>query len=322
VIADITFHDPARLWLLLAVAGLLVAYVVMQGRRRKYAVRFTNITLLDSVAPKRPGWRRHLPAAALLLAVVASVVGFARPNHDARVPRERATIVLAIDTSLSMQASDVSPTRIQAAKVAAKAFLKQVPATINVGLVSFDGVAKVDVAPTTDRTAVASAIDRLELGEGTAIGEAVFASLEAIKQVPPPKNGKDPAPARIVLMSDGSTTVGRPNQLGVDAANKAKVPISTIAFGTQTGTITIEGEAAPIAVPVNEGALQDIADQTQGKYFRAVTQGQLTNVYKNIGSSVGFTTQKREITVWFVGLTLVFLFAAAAMSLAWFARLP
>jgi len=163
----ITFLEPLRLWLLLGAGALLVLYVLAQLRRRTYTVRFTNMALLDQVAPNRPGWRRHLPAAAFLLAMVALIMGFAVPARDSKVPKERATIMLALDTSLSMQATDVAPTRIQAAQSAAKSFVDELPARINVGLVTFNGNASLAVSPTTDRQAVKTAIDNAQLGERT-----------------------------------------------------------------------------------------------------------------------------------------------------------
>ncbi len=317
-----TYLAGERLWFLALVAVIAAVYVAVQVRKRTYAVRFTNIALLDSVAPRRPGWRRHLAAAAFILAIVSSVVAFARPTRDEKVPKERATVILAIDTSLSMQAEDVAPNRLEAAQEAATSFLDHIPDTINIGLVSFDGVARIEVPPTTDREAVRSVIAGLELNEGTAIGEAIFASLDAIERAPEPASADEPAPGRIVLMSDGETTVGRPNEDGVAAADEAKVPISTIAFGTQDGVVDIPGEPVPVPVPVNEGALRDIADQTGGTFFRAVTERELAEVYKDIGSSIGFTIEKHEIGTTFVGIALGLMLATAAMSLAWFSRLP
>lgn len=321
---NLSFIDPSRLLLLLGVGLLVGVYVAMQSRRKQYAVRFTNIALLDQVAPKRPGWRRHAAAAGFLLAVASLVVAFARPTHAARVPREEATIMLAIDTSLSMQATDVAPSRIKAVQDAARAFLAKVPRKINVGLVSFNGVAHVDVAPTTDRARLQTAIDSLRLGEQTAIGEAIFASLGAIDQFARQTNGQTgvPVPARIVLMSDGETTTGRPNQDGVAAANQANVPITTIAFGTDNGTVMIPQSPNPIQVPVNRDALREIASATGGQYFAAASEGQLAKVYQDIGSQVGYETKQQEVTTWFIGAGLLFLLATAAMSLAWFARLP
>jgi Ca-activated chloride channel family protein len=315
--------EPVRLWLLLGVAALAVMYVVLQRRRRQYAVRFTNIALLEAVAPKRPGWRRHATAAAFLVAITALVVAFARPTHDEKVPRERATVVVAIDTSLSMIASDVSPSRIEAVKAAAAAFVDQLPPKINVGLVSFDANARLEVSPTTDRAKLKQAIGRLQPNEGTAIGEAIFTSLEAIKQQSVADDSAvNTVPARIVLMSDGKTTVGRPDKLAVAAAQKAKVPVSTIAFGTDHGEITVPQEPFPVPVPVDKQALQDIADQTGGTFFAAASASELQKVYANIGSSIGFDVAQREITSWFVGMALLALLGTAGMSLAWFNRLP
>jgi Ca-activated chloride channel family protein len=319
-----SFLDPSRLIFLAGVAALAVVYVVLQQRRRQYAVRFTNIALLDQVAPKRPGWRRHAAAIGFLLAIGSLVLAFARPTHDTKVPREEATIVMAIDTSLSMEATDVTPTRIKAVQDAARSFLAKVPPKINVGLVNFNGVAQIDVAPTTDRLRVQSAIDGLQLGRGTAIGEAIFASLSAINQFAKQTTKADqaPVPARIVLMSDGATTTGRTNGEAVAAAKAAQVPVTTIAFGTDHGTVRLEGDAYPTQVPVNKDALREIADATSGQYFAAATEAQLAKVYQDIGSQVGYENKETEITTWFIGAALLALLATGAMSLAWFSRLP
>ncbi len=315
----LTFLSGIRLWFLAVVAALVAAYVAMQFRRKEYAVRFTNLALLDSVAPKRPGWRRHVPATAFVLAMIALVTAFARPAQSVRVPRERATVVMAIDVSLSMEATDVKPTRIAAAQEAAKSFVDLVPARLNLGLVAFSGAAQVLVSPTTDHELVKRSIDTLQLGPRTAIGEALYASLGAIAAVPTDQ-GQAPAPGRIVLMSDGETTVGRPNDQATAAAVDAKIPVSTIAFGSDNGFVTVEGRDIP--VPVNRPALAAIADATGGKAFEAATAKQLRQVYADIGSSIGFTTQHREVTSWVVGLALVFALAAAAGSLLWTSRLP
>ena len=316
----ITFLEPLRLWLLLGAGALLVLYVLAQLRRRTYTVRFTNMALLDQVAPNRPGWRRHLPAAAFLLAMVALIMGFAVPARDSKVPKERATIMLALDTSLSMQATDVAPTRIQAAQSAAKSFVDELPARINVGLVTFNGNASLAVSPTTDRQAVKTAIDNAQLGERTAIGEAIFSSLDALKQVPAQDGTK--VPARIVLMTDGTTTDGRSNDQAVTAAKQANVPVTTIAFGTDHGTITIPQEPLPIPVPVDKEALKSISADTGGRNYAAASEAQLKQVYDNIGSSVGYVTEQRQVTVWFIAAALALLLLTGALSLIWFQRLP
>jgi Ca-activated chloride channel family protein len=316
-----TFLSPSHLWAGLGVVALAVVYGVLQTRRRTWTMRFTNVDLLSSVAPRRPGWRRHLPAGLFLIALGLLVVAWARPATDQRVPRERATIVMAIDTSLSMQATDVEPNRLEAAQQAALEFVDLLPPKLNVGLVTFNGNATVRVPPTTDRDVLREAIDGLELGERTAIGEAIFASLDAIKAAP---GGLDdePAPARIVLMSDGSTTDGRPNEVGAAAAVERGVPVSTIAFGTDDGTVMLPEEPLPVPVPVDRESLATIAETTSGTFYEAATGAELKAVYEDIGSSIGYTTEEREATTWFVGGALAALLLTAALSLAWFSRLP
>jgi Ca-activated chloride channel family protein len=316
-----SFLDPWRLLLLLGAAGLLGAYVLVQQRRRAYALRFTNVDLLASVAPRRPGWRRHVTAAIFLVAIIAMIVAFARPVWAVEVPRERATVVLAIDTSLSMQATDVAPSRLEAAKEAAVSFLGQVPDTVNVGLVTFNGTATTRVAPTTDREAVEDAIEGVQLAEQTAIGEAIYTSLDALQSVPPAEHGSV-APAAIVVMSDGATTAGRPDDEAAEAAVELGVPVSTIAFGTDSGTISIPGEQARIPVPVDRDALEAIADATGGQFYEASSESELRDVYADIGSSIGYTTEDQEQTAWFVAGAIVAAFVAGGLSLAWFSRLP
>jgi Ca-activated chloride channel homolog len=318
-----TFLSPGWLWLLLAVAGLLLVYLVLQLRRRAFAVRFANLELLGKLAPKRPGWRRHLAFAALLLALAALTTAMAKPTKETKVPRDRATVMMAIDVSLSMRAEDVSPNRLEAAQAAAKEFVSLLPPRINLGLVTFSGTATVAVSPTTDRPSVLRAIDNLELAERTAIGEAIFSCLDAVKAFQAQLQGNDPAegnaPARIVLMSDGSNTWGRSPEQAVGAAKQASVPVSTIAFGTDTGYIDLEGQR--VVVPVDHEKLKEIADGTGGSYYAAASAEELSNVYRDLGSQIGYTTERREITTWFVGIGLLFAFAAAGVSLLWSNRL-
>ncbi|MDH3705036.1 MAG: VWA domain-containing protein [Acidimicrobiia bacterium] len=318
-----TLLSPERLILLLGVLALAVIYAVLQYRRRQYVVRFTNMELLDQVAPRRPAWRRHVVAAGFLVLVSLLVVAYAEPAREVDVPRERATIVLAIDTSLSMMADDVDPARIDAAKSAAVEFLADVPEQVNVGLVSFNGTATVRVAPTTDRALVSDAVENLELGEATAIGDALFASLEALAQGPPLVDADgEPAPGAIVLMSDGETTVGRPNVDGILEAQSQGVAVSTIAFGTSGGIIEVPGEAFPVPVPVREDDLRQIASETGGEFFTASSAGELESVYRDIGSDIGFETETEDISGWFVGAALLVALLTGLGSLAWFQRLP
>lgn len=314
-----SFLAPERLWLLVVVAALLVAYVVLQRRRPRYALRFTELDLLASLVPRSAAWRRHVPAGLLLLSLVALTTAFARPEADVQVPRERATVVVALDTSISMEATDVSPDRITAARGSAAAFVAGLPERFNVGLVSFSGTAAVVVPPTQDHDLVVDAVRSLELGPSTAIGEAVFASLEAIRGVPG-EPGQEPPPARIVLLSDGTNTVGREVPLAVEAAVEAGVPVSTIAYGTPEGVVQVQGQLIP--VPVDQPALERLAEDTGGSSFTAESGEELSAVYDDIGSQVGTTTERREVTAVVTGVALALAVGAAVASLVWGARLP
>ena len=318
-----TFLAGHWLWLLLLVAALAAGYVVMSLRRRVYAARLASTALLATVLPRRPQWwRRHIPAILLLLTLAGLVVSLARPARAERIPRERATIMLAIDVSNSMAATDIAPTRLEAAKQGAMAFIDQLPPRINLGLVSFAGSASILVPPTTDREAVRAGIRNLQLGPATAVGEGIFASLQAIAMAADQTSeaGQPPPPAAIVLLSDGETTRGRPNSQAALAAREADVPVDTIAYGTEDGTLDVSGQQIP--VPVNEDALRELAEQTGGSYHRAASGDELTSVYRGLGSSIGYRTEHREITTWFVGLSLILGLSAAGLSLAFSARLP
>ncbi len=323
----VTFLSPQRLWLLIGVVILGGVYVFLQRRRRTYALRFSSSELYDSVAPSRPGVRRHIPPAVFLLALVTLIMAVAQPARQQRVPRERATVIVAIDVSLSMQATDVEPDRLAAAQEAASRFIDELPPTLNVGIVSFAGTATVLVTPTRDRLPAHTAIDNLRLAESTAIGEAIFTSLDALLNAPPDETGDLP-PARIVLLSDGETTVGRPDADAVRAAREAEVPVSTIAFGTESGSIIYDDprtdfiESEPIQVPVREDNLRAIAELTDGAFFSASSLEELDAVYEDIGSAIGFELVNREITDWFAAAGLALLVLSSALSLAWFQRLP
>jgi Ca-activated chloride channel family protein len=305
--------------LLVAVAAMAVAYLLFQRRRSQYAVRFATLPLLEKVAPTRPGWRRHAPAVAFLLTLIALVLAIARPAAAVRVPRERATILVAVDTSVSMRATDVSPNRIDAAKEAARAFVDDLPEEFNVGLVSFSGAASVVVPPTTDRDAVATGIEALGLGERTAIGEAVYTALSSVESFDA-EAATDPPPARIVLLSDGENTTGRSTEEAAAAAAEAQVPVSTIAYGTPDGTVEQDGRSIP--VPVDAEALRQLAEVSGGASYAAESDQELRAVYDDIGSSIGWRTEHKEITTWVIALGLLSALVAGAASLLWFSRLP
>ncbi|WP_229074359.1 VWA domain-containing protein [Actinoplanes sp. DH11] len=315
-----TWLSPERLWLLAAVAALAVAYLVAQRRRSRYAVRFTNLKLLDRVAPQRPGWRRHVPASLFLAMLGLLVVGFAQPQAKVQVPRERATVLVAVDVSRSMLADDVGPDRLTAAKSAAREFVAELPEEFNVGLVGFAGSASVFVPPVTDRTAVTTGIDRLVEGAagqaGTAIGDAIATSLEAIRTLDA-QAGQDVPPARVVVLSDGANTAGRDPGEAARSASEVGVPVDAISFGTPAGII-----AGGQAVPVDGQTLQSVAEATGGNYFAAGSTDELRAAYADIGSSVGYQTEVQDVSARFIGVGLALAVLAALASLFWFARLP
>jgi Ca-activated chloride channel family protein len=312
-----TFASPGRLLLLLAVAALAVAYLLLQRRRSTYETRFSDVELLASVMPQRPGWRRHLPATLLILTLVALTTGFARPSANVKVPRDKATVVIALDVSASMAATDVEPSRLQAAQAAATAFVKGLRPTFDVGLVSFNGKANVVVSPTLDHASVITAIDNLVSGGGTAIGDAVGASISAATVLR--ANGSK-APVRIVLLSDGTSTVGQSVDAGAQQAVEAGMPVTTIAYGTPQGYLVVGGRQIP--VPVDSAALAALAGSTGGQSYSALSGDELRGVYDSIGEEVGTTTRRKELTDAMTGLGLLLGMAAAAASLVWFRVLP
>lgn len=314
-----TFLSASRLWLLLVVAGLAAAYVILQSRRRDYAVRFTNLELLASVAPKRPGWRRHVPAAAMAFALATLVVGLARPVRDERVPQEAATVMLVVDVSASMQATDVAPTRLQAAREAAASFVQDLPDRLRLGLVSFDRTTRVLAPPTTDHAAVEAGIASLTTGPGTAAGDAIFVALDAITGAGGAGTTGGKQTAAIVLLSDGVTTVGSPVDAAAQAAVEQGVPVTTIAFGTESGTVEIGGRLIP--VPADAAAMSDLADVTGGSFFEAASGQELKGVYEKIGSRVGYTIEEKEIGMVFVAVGVAVLLLALGAAMAWTGRI-
>ena len=316
-----TFQAPWWLLALLAVLALAGFYVLLQRRRQKYAARFTNVALLGALVPKRPGWRRHLAFGLVVVGLGAFVLSLAQPSTEVRVPRERATIMLALDVSLSMQATDVEPSRFEAMKTAATEFVRLLPARINLGLVSFSGTATTLVAPTTDRDQVAVAIDNLQLSEATAIGDAILTSLTAVQNFTSTLQdaGESAPPARVVLLSDGFSTVGADPEEAIASANAAEVPVSTIAFGTDFGTVQIEGQSQP--VPVDRATLEQIADETGGSYSEAASASELEQVYADLGSQIGYTTEPQDVSPWFVRGGILFAFLGVVLSLLWTNRL-
>jgi Ca-activated chloride channel family protein len=314
------FMRPERLWWLVMIPLLVGLYVFLLWRRRRRS-RPHAITNLDRVLPKQQAWKRHVAVGAAVLALAALNVAFAQPKGEVSVPRERATIVMAIDVSRSMIAEDVAPNRLAAAKSAAQDFLQMLPTGFNVALVSFAGTAAVVVPPTTDRGVVSAAIENLQVAPSTAIGEGIYSSLDAMAQAPPdPNDPKSTAPGAIVLLSDGYTNVGRPSDQAAQQSKKQNIPIYTIAYGTENGYVENEGRREP--VPVNPAELAQISRISGGKAFTAGSSGQLKDVYSSIAHQVGYMKVDQEVTEAYAGYALGFAVLAAIAVISLGARWP
>ncbi|KQT93479.1 hypothetical protein ASG49_00155 [Marmoricola sp. Leaf446] len=306
--------------LLVPVAALAAAYVVQQRRRSRYAVRFASLPMLERLAPHRPGWRRHAAPAALLLAFALLALAAARPEVEVRVPRETATVVVAVDVSGSMRSTDVGPNRIEAAQAAATRFVGDLPDGFNAGVVTFAATTTVRAGADQDREAAIAALQDLSLADRTAIGEGVFTSLEQVA-LAAREAGEGEVPAHVVLLSDGSNTTGRSPEEAAAAARAAGVPVSTIAYGTPDGTITApDGREVP--VPVDEETLAEVADVSAGRAYTAQSSDELNEVYDDIQSSIGWRLEPVEVTQYAAALALLVGLLGAALSLRWFARLP
>jgi Ca-activated chloride channel family protein len=321
-----SFASPFLLWGLLLIPIALVAYFLVQRRRIKYAARFTNLDLLANVVDASPGRRRHVPATFAILALAALVVAMARPQAVVAVPRDDATVLLTMDTSASMTATDVPPTRLEAAKSASSSFLDLLPDRFRVGLVSFSSTVSVLEEPSDDREAVRSALDRIEGDVGTALGDAI---VESVALAPDPEEQEDLSGGKplfaILLLSDGANSVGREPLDVLDEAREAGVPIYSIAFGTPSGTVEITndfGVTETYRVPPDPATLRQVAEQTGGRFFEAPTEADLEEVYEEIGSQVSYEDEERELTAAFAGAGAVFLLLGAGLSALWFGRIP
>jgi Ca-activated chloride channel family protein len=352
------FLAPAMLLGLLLIPVAIGFYLWAQRRRSKYAVRFTNLDLLANLTPRRPSWRRHLPPVLYLGAIAALLIGLARPTMVIATPREDATVILAMDVSGSMRATDVSPTRLDAAKASALSFIAQLPEGVRVGIVSFASEPVTLVSPTADRTQLKNAIDGLTARDGTAMGDALMQVLDIAEKIqtdnketpdasaspsaaPPAASaapGASGAPSvptdlpsgqplvAAILLSDGANSVGDAQPL--DAAQRAKtlgVPIYTIALGTPDGQVTVQdqfGQDVTLDVPPDTETLGQIASITGAKDFTAPTAADLASVYKSLESRIGYTEERQEVTFALVGAGLLLVVLGAGLSAVWFGRLP
>ncbi len=321
------FAHPWFFLFLLAVLALIVFYVVAQLARQKRILRFANMELLESVAPKRPTRWRHLPAILLIASLTMLTIAMAGPTNDVRIPRNRAVVMLAIDVSQSMRATDVEPSRLAAAQQAAKKFAEELTPGINLGLIAYAGTATVLVSPTTNRDATKAAIDKLQLADRTATGEGIFTALQAIATVGAVIGGGDePPPARIVLFSDGKETVpsNPDNPKGAfTAARTAKdqgVPISTISFGTPYGYVDINDQRQP--VPVDDETLKKVAELSGGNSFSASNLEELNKVFEDLQQQIGYETIKGDASTGWLRLGSLILALAALAALLINRRLP
>ncbi|MEL4504401.1 VWA domain-containing protein [Luteococcus sp. H138] len=313
------FMRPRRLWFLLLIPAIGLLYLLLNGRFRPNPAR--RRSRLDLVIPKDAAWKRHGAVALALASLASLVVAWAMPKAHTNVPRDRATIVIAVDVSRSMIATDVEPNRLAAAQSAAQAFNQQLPDRFNVSLVTFAATTEMVVPPTTDRGAVDRAIQNLEVAPSTAIGDGIYASLDALKLVPPdPQHPKEVAPAAIVLLSDGATNIGRSSLTAAEQAKKQNVPVYTIAYGTATGYVMEGGQRQP--VPVNHAELAAVARASGGKKFSAASKDELEAVYKTIAQSVGYEKVYTEVTDKYAGLALLFAVLASLGVISLGARWP
>jgi Ca-activated chloride channel family protein len=306
-----TFQSPWLLLGLLLLPLLAWAYASAEKRRRRAAAAFAAPAVSASVVPRRPGWRRHAPLAFAWLAVAALIGALARPQVSVAVPAEQATIVLAMDHSGSMAATDVAPSRLTAALDAGEAFLGKIPKQVRVGGVVFDNVAEAVQSPTTDRAELRTALrDAMKPSGGTATGDALATSLEMARS-----SGKK-VPSAIVLLSDGKATHGRDPLPVADEAKTLGIPIYTVALGTASGRLP-NGDA----VPPDTATLQQIASRSGGTAFTASESSALSAVYKKLGSEVAMKKEPREVTAGFAGTAAILLLLGGGLSLRWFRRL-
>lgn len=343
------FLWPFMLWGLLLVPVLILAYILAQRRRQRYALRYASLSLVKEALGKGPGWRRHVPPFLFLLGLIAMIIALARPISVIQLPSEEGTIILAMDTSGSMQADDLSPNRMEAAKVAARAFVEREPDSVRIGIVSFSDNAFVVQAPTTDQDAVLNAIDRLYPQRGTAIGRGLETSLSAIFDLPGQNEafrandpfGSSPfgspgpagapsitpvpkgtfAPAVIVLLTDGENNQGPDPAEIAQQASDLGVRVYTIGIGSKEGSVLhIQGRS--IRTRLDEDLLKQVAETASGNYYNASSEADLESIYSNLGTRLVLRTEKTEVTAGLTGLAAALSIVGGILSLLWFNRLP
>src|SRR5437763_2766390 len=333
-----SFQWPEFLWLLAALPALVALYVYLLRRRKRFAVRYSSLTLMRE-AMSGASWRRHVPPFLILVALAALVVAIARPSATMTLPSQHETVILAMDVSGSMRASDVEPNRLVAAQVAAKAFIADQPSHVRIGIVAFAGTATVAQAPTTNKDDLYAAIDRFQLQRATAIGSAIIVSLAvlfpdggydvasysyAAEKKKPPPNFK-PAPpgsyssAVIILLTDGQCTTGPDSLLAARLAAERGVRIFTVGVGTPEGKI-VGFDGWSMHVRLDEETLRAISDLTRGEYFYAGNAVDLKKIYQTMNSRLVMETKKTEVGAFFSAAGGILVLLAGLLSLAWFHR--
>ena len=316
-----SFLHPAVLVALLVIPLLIAWYLGQQRRRGRAAAAFAAPVLSASVAPRRPRWRRHVPMLAFALALAVLIAAAARPQRTVAEPVDTASIMLANDTSGSMAATDVAPSRLAAAEKAANRFLAKVPGSVRVGLLEFNTTVALLQSPTTDHALVSSALAQLRVTGGTAIGGALRTALHTLATVP--KEGGKKPPGAILLLSDGASDVGSDPITAAQQAAAAHIPIYTVELGTPNGTVNEKrgNQTVTVPVPPNPAQLAEIARVSHGQAFTATDAKGLNTIYERLGAELGHKKVKHEITATFTEGGLALLLLGAAASLMWFGRL-
>jgi len=310
------FLAPGRLWFLLLIPVLVGVYVLLQYRKGHYAVRFTNLALLDTVVPRRVSWRQHAAVGLAMLTLAFAIVLFAKPSKEIEVPlslNSEVTVVLILDVSLSMSATDVDPDRITAAKDTATKFIDKLPANFKVGLVSFAKVATVEIPPTKDHQAAVDAVKGLGLAEYTATGEGIYSGLQVIQQELGANSApvSDKPPAFMVMISDGARTIGRSQVAAAEAAKAQGIAVDTVALGTPDGVIDRQGQSIPVPVEIQQ--LEEVAQISGGKAYVAETPNDLADAYQDVDGQLTFEKRKADATSEYVGyLVLLSLLSTGA----------
>jgi Ca-activated chloride channel family protein len=332
----VSFEWPWALALLLVLPGIVGLYVWMQTRRRRYALRYASVSLVQQAVGKGPGVRRHIPAALYLLAMAALIIALARPQATIPVPSNSGTIILSIDVSGSMFAEDVEPNRMEATKVAAREFVEKQPEGVKIGVVSFSDFGALVAPPSEERKQALEAISRLRPQRGTNIGAGLAVALDAIYEdqadgapavtndpaaARTPQEGIDTPPASIVLVSDGQSNTG-PDPLEIaNEAAKAGIKVYTVGIGTPEGTV-LQIQGRNVFTRLDETTLRGMAEATGGRYFNAQDEGDLREIYDDLSRERVFEDKETEVTFAFAAAALVLSLAAGTLGLVWFNRLP